>query len=226
MPEPSLLLILNAAISAYDYPRALYDFPHEREQLFARISDLDAAITALLHSRDPHAVKDGLSNILYWGHYRTPYRDRRVRLFRQHVTTEHLQRAISTFAGLTGAGLCNLKALRLPEFSNMAFLSKLRTFLNPDDYCVLDQKISTITILNDRLKRQPTYIPVTAYNQRVYQEWVTICTRLAEQLNEQPTPQCFRPVDVERGLFQLIQQDRRNDANAIVAQAGQSAWPQ
>jgi hypothetical protein len=40
-----------------------------------------------------------------------------------------------------------LKRISLPQFSKMAFISKLRTFLDPDHYCVLDKKIASLAPL-------------------------------------------------------------------------------
>jgi hypothetical protein len=75
----------------------------------------------------------------------------------------------------------------------MAFVTKLRTFLDPERYCVLDSKVSTLTPVALRLKRQPTYIPITAQNDLAYTWWIEVCRLRASQLHIEPN---VRPVDV------------------------------
>jgi len=117
------------------------------------------------------SLKDGLSGIFYWGHYRAGFRDHRVTKFRTIVADMDLQSANEAIRVLDGTGLTSLKQLALPQFSNMAFITKLRTFLDPERYCVLDSKIANLTPLAIRLKRQRTYIPINAQNDRAYRWW-------------------------------------------------------
>lgn len=98
----------------------------------------------LLLSGDVRSLKDGLSGILFWGYYRVDYRDRRVKTFRDQVCDVHLQNASEIFPTLEGTGLALLKRISLPQFSNMAFITKLCTFLDPDHYCVLDRKLPVL----------------------------------------------------------------------------------
>lgn len=209
MPEDAL----TEAIIAYDYPPVTYDFAQEREVRFSTMRGLDDYLQSLLRTSDALRLKDGLSGILYWGHYRAGYRDHRVKEFRARVASEQLQHAIETFRVLEGTGLMNLQKLTLPEFRYMAFVTKLRTFLDPERYCVLDSKIASLTPLATRLKRQPTYIPITAQNDRAYTWWIETCGDLASRLHIEPRA---RPVDVERGLFYLVDHGKRDCAEQLL----------
>jgi hypothetical protein len=206
--------MLIEAISAFDYPSVTYDFVEDREHSFASTRELETHLGKLLWATDAEPVRDGLSGVLYWGHYRVGYRDDRVRKFRATVTAQQLLKAISTFRLLRGPDLTVLRGIELPQFTNMAFLTKLRTFLEPDCYCVLDSKVASLAPLSARLKRQKTYIPVTAQNEQAYNWWVEICTSLAARLHLQPTP---RPVDVERGLFHLVDHGSRTVAERLLS---------
>jgi hypothetical protein len=133
---------LLEAISAYDYPPITYDFLQERECSFSSMIDLELFLQNLLQSGDVRSLKDGLSGILYWGHYRAGFRDHRVAKFRATVSDAELEYANEAIRVLHGTELIRLKDLTLPQFSNMAFITKLRTFLDPERYCVLDSKIA------------------------------------------------------------------------------------
>ena len=190
---------LIEAISAYDYPPITYDFLEGRQRRFSSMIDLDHFLQTLLLSGDVRSMKDGLSGILYWGHYRAGFRDHRVMKFRTTVSDVELRSTNEAVRLLDGTGLVSLQQIALPQFSNMAFITKLRTFLDPERYCVLDSKIATLTPLAIRLKRQRTYIPINAHNDRAYGWWVDTCFSLASHLQMK-----LRPVDVERGLFYLV----------------------
>lgn len=194
---------LIQAIRAYDYPAVTFDFVTGRARRFPSMIELEGFVQSLLLSEDMQSLKNGLSAVLYWGHYRAPYRDHRVKRFREGVTDGELQRAIGVLRTLEGTALTTLCRLGLPEFGAMAFTTKLRTFLDPEHYCVLDKKIASLPPLNIHLKRYPTYIPVNEQNEEVYERWVNTCSHIASSLQ-----MSLRPVDVERGFFALI--DHRN----------------
>jgi hypothetical protein len=190
---------LRNAIAEYDFPAIAYDFAIDQERRFSSMHDLEDFLQCLLRSQELCHVKNGLSGVLYWGHYRAGFRNHRVKRFRDTVTEENLRRAVGVFAHLQGTALMRLKRLKLPEFSNMAFLTKLRTFLDPNHYCVLDKKIAGLMPLCVQLQLRPTYIPVTVQNERTYEWLVDRCAAIASRLDE-----ALRPVDVERGMFHLI----------------------
>ena len=106
--------------------------------------ELEAAIGAQLKSSDTVKVKDGLSNVLYWGYYNDGRRDYKVKRFRSKVTEEQLGCGIQIFNDVCGPGLTEIRDWILPIFSNMSFISKLRMFLDPTRYVTLDLKLAEI----------------------------------------------------------------------------------
>ena len=165
---PALEEMLVEAIRLYNYPAVTYDLLDERERWFPSMRDLESYLQTLLTAHDVKSVESGLAGVLYWGHYRAGYKSDRVRKFRSTVTDKHLRQAIMAFPALRGSGLMDLRNLRLPQFTYMAFLTKLRTFLDPGRYCVLDSKVASLMPLSARLKCKKTYIPVTVQNERAY----------------------------------------------------------
>jgi hypothetical protein len=215
---------LRRAAGAYDYPAVTYDFGNGRERQHGSMSTVEEEIRSALRSPDPAAIRDGLSNILYWGFYRSPgRRDYRVDRFRQEVTAHQLGLAGHTFLRLTGPALRRLKDIQLPGFSQVSFLSKIRMFLEPDSYAVLDLKIAKLLAdprLPESLKVKVfSAIPVTAENERTYERWCMLCRRLARECAGTPW---LRAVDVERALFYLI--DKRKLDLAIVILRTGLAW--
>jgi hypothetical protein len=88
---------------------------------------------------DPVRLRDALSSILYWGFYRMGTRDHHIGDFPSKITADHLVRAAAVLPQLSGTGIRGLRALGVPQFGQFTFLSKLRTFLDPERYCVLDR---------------------------------------------------------------------------------------
>lgn len=198
--------LLASAVAAYAYPAVSYDFERQVERAHADVRELEQAVHADLTARRSERVRAGLANILYWGYARQGRRDARVRSFLEAVTPEHLARASATFEMLQGPGLRQLKRIGLPRFSQVTFLSKLRMFLDPTRYAALDLKLAKLrleqhrTLLHD-LKVQPTSIPVTEHNERVYAAWCSACLSFAATLGRE---RGWRAADVERGFFQLV----------------------
>src|SRR5438874_409306 len=142
MQTPEAMLV--EAIRAYDYPPVTYDFMEDSELTFENMRDLESYLQNLLRANDEQRVRDGLSGVLYWGFYRVGYRYARVKKFSEDVTSQQLCQAIATFQVLKGTGLKCLRKLDLPQFSNMAFVTKLRMFLEPERICVLDNKVASL----------------------------------------------------------------------------------
>jgi hypothetical protein len=141
-------------------------------------------------------------------------RDHHVERFRSSVTVEQMERAASLLPQLSKPGILELRRLRLPEFGMLTFLSKLRSFLDPEKYCVLDRKLLRIPALKSDFKVSGKAIPVTVGNERAYQRWVDLCGRIADTL----TPP-RRPVDVERGFFHLVDTGQIAVADSILRKA-------
>jgi len=202
------------AIGRFDYPPVTYDFLAGCELSFPSMIDLDHYLQDLLLSGAEDKLKDGLSGILYWGYYRTPYRDYRVAKFRTEITNAKLHPASTVVRMLDGSSLATLRDLRLPQFSQMAFVTKFRTFLDPERYCVLDSKIGKLKFLSCRLKRQRTYIPINTHNEEVYRLWVDTCGSIAARLQRK-----LRPVDVERSFFYLLDHNKAAIADEYLSSA-------
>ena len=103
-------------------------------------------IGTLLRSTDFSAVKDGLSNVLYWGYAQQPGRgDFKVRDFRKTIPDPEREPKLDKFAQLMRSGqadLSNIKKLQLRQFSQISFVSKILMFLDPTRCPVLDLKIA------------------------------------------------------------------------------------
>ena len=212
---------LTKAVKDYDYPRALFDFRSHEEMCFPTMRELEGNVHSCLLSEDLARVKDGLSNILYWGNVRAGYCWHRVGKFRDQVDFGQLREARDVFSEITGPGLRRLKTLGLPGFSNMSFLSKLRMFLNPRRYVALDLKLTELSAVGSKnplsaVKRQKTYIPVSRSNELVYEGWCAWCQRIAG------THFCGGEVyaaDIERAVFWLADCGALDQAAAILADA-------
>ena len=61
----------------------------------------------------------------------------------------------------------------------MAFVTKLRAFLDPRSYCVLDSKIAEISQTSERLQRYATCVPITTRNEQAYATWISACSALS-----------------------------------------------
>jgi len=211
--------ILIEAINAYDFPKKTYDFINKKEIKYTSMRQLEASIQENLTSGDIILVQDGLSNILYWGYYRTGYRDTRVNNFRSKVDQQQLIYATKIFQNLSETGIRIIKNLKLPEFSNLSFISKIRMFLDPKQYVILDRKLmklaktNTITLFHD-VKEYPTSIPCSLENERIYQNWCNICKIASKKYfqNEE-----LFAVDIERGIFHLIENNQSEIAANIIA---------
>lgn len=212
---------LHEAIRSYDFPAIYYDFSREHEVAESSMSNVERFIGDQLRSISPDAVKYGLMNVLYWGYARVPYRNRRVQNLRNGITG----RQLNGFQGLLKQGMptmVQIKALRIPQYSGISFLSKVLMFLNPAEYCVLDKKIAGLRT-HDSSKAlngltfgpRDTQIRVSSHNEQVYNRWRKECLDISR---EYFSGQC-RVVDVERGLFHLIQTGHLSDAQTIYREA-------
>lgn len=211
--------ILADAINNYDFPKRTYNFQSGKEVSHPSMRQLETSIRDKLTSCDAIDVEDGLSNILYWGYYRIGYRDVRVNKFRSKVKKQQLIHASKVFQNLSGPGIRIIKNLNLPEFSGISFISKVRMFLDPHQYAILDQKLMRLAkfepvTLFYHIKVYPTSIPCTINNERVYQNWCDICSKASELYFQE---QEFIAVDIERGIFHLIENGQEKIAANIIA---------
>ncbi|MGD0828371.1 MAG: hypothetical protein ABSA09_09860 [Desulfobaccales bacterium] len=101
-----------------------------------------------------------------------------------------------------------IKNLNLSQFSGMSFISKILMFLNPQNYCVLDKKISklrtpecTKALSHLAFGPKETRIRISQNNENVYNAWREECRAISAQYYNNT----YRVADVERGFFTLIQ---------------------
>ena len=242
LPLKQYAALLCETIREYNFPPVTYDFvkdpdykdkdnqdnqnPHKKNNLQSNdcMRAAEKYIGGLLHSKKPEAVKNGLLNVLYWGYAQQPGRRKdRISKFRTTNPNE-LDRFIelveesersSTNGKVPSGGSCllQIKNLKLPEFSQMPFVSKILMFLDPARYPVLDTKIAkayanSFSSPLQKLKFNPakdTSIRITKDNAAVYDTWACWCHEIASVVNDSPESPCnhFRAVDVERALFTL-----------------------
>ena len=215
--------ILRSAKEAYSFPAVTYDFHRGQERRHPSIQGVETQIRAELTYPSLLAVKDALSNVLYWGYARTGYRDVRVKDFRDKVSEEQLAQALDLFHSLTRPGpkppaLRAIAALLLPQFSGMSFISKIRMFLDPWYFAVLDRKLlslrtATAPTVFRHISMGPSevMIRVSRNNEQVYEAWCQQCLRLSQKYLGQN-----RAVDVERAIFHLVDTGQSELAAAIL----------
>lgn len=211
---------LAGAIKNYSFPSVCYDFIHNTPCRMDNMADLETLIRQELISNDWQRVKDGLSNVLYWGYAQMGIRDTRVDRFRSKINKNKAHEAASLFNRRHLPTLVEIKSIGLPEFSGVSFVSKIRMFLDPINSATLDfqimktQNIRPTPILS-QIRIQKTQIPITAHNSDTYEDW---CKKMKD-IGRQYFGENCRAVDIERGLFQLIQCDEIEDAANILADA-------
>lgn len=92
-------------------------------------------------------------------------------------------------------------------------------FLDPEHFVVLDKHIGrlngarTRTILTRLKIRRDGWVECTQANRQVYTDWCGFCKRIAKQLGDDDV----RAVDVERGVYRMIEGGRLNKAAEIIA---------
>jgi hypothetical protein len=199
---------LDEAIKEYSFPCDCYEFPKDQPINFPNMREVEEFIRKDLKSGNRAYVKNGLSNVLYWGFAQVGYRDKRVGIFRSQVTQGQLYDATNLFKEIRGNALKEIWRIKLPQFSGMSFISKVRMFLDPTTYVVLDQQILKMnkapfgTLLNNiKFGDKETQIRISNDNTAVYQQWCDKCNEISNTISNG----IYRAVDIERGFFTLIQ---------------------
>lgn len=211
---------LNDAINAYSFPTAHFDFSTQTPVVGLSMSQLETRIRQQLLSSSPGDIKDGLSNVLYWGFAQMGGLALvRVERFRSEVSGEQLKRASTLFTNHQRPTLYEIARLGLPQFSKVSFVSKIRMYLDPLKSATLDRQIMQMhQIYNDTIlaafKEDRTSIPTSMVNSNAYEAWCDHLAYIAQAYL--PTA---RVVDIERGLFQLIQAGDVNEAASILKNA-------
>lgn len=208
---------LGDAVVSYSFPTAHYDFAAQTPVVGLSMTDLEARIRKQLLSTSLDDIKDGLSNILYWGFAQMGgLADVRVQRFRSVVTEAQLEQASTLFAKNQRPALYEIARLKLPQFSKVSFVSKVRMYLDPVASATLDRQIMQMHQIHSdtvlaAFKEDATSIPTSIVNSNAYEVW---CERLG-QIAQTYLPSA-RVVDIERGLFHMIQSGDVAEAASIL----------
>ena len=199
---------LSQAIETYAFPSDYFNFSENVPEPQTNVSDVETKIQHDLCSGDWQKVRDGLSNILYWGYAQMGKRDWKVQNFRTKVERHELCDAANLFRGSRDPSVLEIKKLGLPEFSGLSFVSKVRMFLDPANSATLDFQILKIrqhcsgTVLAGlRVSEKETQIRITVQNAQAYERW---CEKMRAISNIYFCGR-FHAADVERGFFRLVQ---------------------
>lgn len=190
---PKKLIILKDAIERYSYPAVTYDFINCYEIKYCSVNELIDDVNPLLMSSNLDDQKEGLKRIIYWGNLN----DNRFKCS-NFETIDINYTKINYFAGVKN--LNDLKKLKIPYFGQTSFGSKLLTFINRREFVILDSKINKFLLFNCNFKEFKNF-------NSTYQKWLDICTLLANDINNTIHCKPYYPVDVERGIFQLIKEN-------------------
>lgn len=230
---------LCAAKKAYNYPKVTcYDFSSflEKKELclyetkHQSMLEVEELIREQLLSRDIEVVKNGLSNVLYWGYAKQSGRQYdRVDIFRREVTCEQLNAFIDLLTESTYISLNDIRTIKIPQFSQMPFVSKLAMFLLPMSNPVLDNNIARFAHKQNipplKCLTIRTTINLSKSNMKIYDKWALWCKNMAKLTNENPSSPCkgLRAVDVERAIYCRIpnKKDKNQDTTeALLLLAG------
>jgi hypothetical protein len=215
---PPQILQLQNAITGFNFPPVYFDFDNNIEVVAQNMTEIETEIAGQLRSQERSITKYGLANVLYWGFAQIGFRQNRINDFLNKVS----DRQTIAFQDLMRQNemptMVAIKNIGLPQYSGMSFISKILMFLNPLTYCVLDQQLAKLRtpgspkILNHLVfAENETQIRITTHNEVVYNGWRNECATIS-QMYFQGT---YRVVDIERGFFNLIQQNNLQYAMAI-----------
>ncbi len=209
---------LNEAIIGYNFPAVYFDFNNNIEIVAQNMTDVETVIAAQLRSQEGIITKHGLANVLYWGYANIGYQKIRVNDFLNKVTSQQVKDFQDLIDDAGMPTTTAVKSIGMPQYSGMSFVSKILMFLNPNDYCVLDQQLSKLRTLGSpkslnrlKFKSTETQIRISWHNNEIYDEWRNECSAIS-RLYFQET---YRVVDIERGFFNLIQNSDLLDARVI-----------
>lgn len=209
---PKQINLLNNAIQNYAFPAVYYDCVQGiTVNAPGGMSGVEQYIGTLLRSKKVDDVRCGLENILHWGYAQIGFGQTRVNKFRANVTPNQ----IGSFIGLT-AGMPNLidiSRLKIPQYSGVSFVSKILMFLDPANYCTLDLQLAKLSCPATQHRaighlRFDTQIRITAHNQAAYDSWRNECLTISHRYYNGR----YRASDIERGFFNLIQNQQLADA--------------
>lgn len=203
---------MNVNSTNYDFPCIAFDFGKSQEVAFDSYTELELYIRNQLKSADKKVVKDGLSNVLYWVYATSKGRQgHRVNAFRNQVNEEQLNN-FSKLVLNEKVGISEVKKCKLPQFSNLSFITKILMFLDPERYVVMDLQLAKIKeyfpeSFFSKLVVYKTSLPANQLNEAFYDNWCNFCRDAASRNNLGKN----RAVDVERYIFQLVRSKKIAD---------------
>lgn len=215
---PAQIQQLDNAIIGYNFPAVYWDFDAEIEITAPNMTELETAISDQLRSPEMNITKYGLANVLYWGFAQIGFRQNRIDDFMNNVTDHQVMAFQALLRQNEMPTMKAIKTIGLPQYSGMSFISKILMFLTPLAYCVLDQQLTKLRtpgspkILNDLVFGEgETQIRITNHNETVYNSWRNECATISHMYFQD----IYRVADIERGFFNLIQQNNLQNAKAI-----------
>lgn len=208
-------------------------FRPDWQDRFLSSLDLDLYHRHLLNSSHPHQVLAGLASVVYWGFFSGAdglLRDGRARArakwFLQGrsgsstIDPRHVFEVMVTarqWMANRRPGRALAEIARLKELGQVAFASKVVTFLDPELAAIYDSRIGSRvedTAILYHLRMNPNGGGVTGPKQGKYQQWCEYCLEIATHLNQgiwsgkhwqwtdwDLSRHLWRAVDVERALF-------------------------
>jgi len=200
---------------------------------FTSSVDLDVYHGHLLNSPHPQEVLAGLASVVYWGFFSGAdglLRDGRARTRAKWflkgrsggstIDPSHVFKVVAAarqWLARRQPGRALREISRLKELGQVAFASKVVTFLDPELAAVYDSRIAQTTkeyAALRSLQMNPNQGGVTGPKQERYKRWCNYCLEIATHLNQgivagrswhwtdwDQTRHRWRPVDVERALF-------------------------
>lgn len=218
---------IRAAVAEYEYPFVTYDFKSGRPQCHPTMRAVENLIRGQLLHAEASVVKEGLSNVLYWGWATQGMQGHRVDKFRDNVADRQIDGFKNAVAVRGYCSLSDIKMLKMPQFSGMSFTSKVLMFLSPDRYPVLDLKIAQFALasgfqvldgLTFNSAKKPTTIPLNKNNMAIYGKWASWCAEIANAVSAIASKgDSVRAVDVERAIFWRINKEHEHDARQLMA---------
>lgn len=208
--KPQQAIDFEKSINSYAFPAIYYDFNVGQRINLACMNMLECIVKDLLLSSCLQEVKYGLANVVYWGNANAGYQTYRTNKFMDNVTNEQIRQFQALVLEGNVPTLQQIKQIKMPQFSGVSFISKIIAFIDPINYGVLDLLIAKLrnakTPTSNALYdiKVTTQISVTANNSAVYDAWCKECQRISMQYYDNK----YRAVDVERGFFNLIQENK------------------
>jgi len=204
---------LKSYLRTYDYPCVVWNPAANRDVRFPSMRQVEKIIRDQLRSGQPASVRDGLANVVFWGFRSQGIYRARLRNFLCRVSQAALVNAARMLPQVQGPALRQLKDLGLPQFSCVPFLSKLRMFLDPTEWVVLDNRLARIGSLSAHsilrgVSRYGTTIPCTRANEQVYAAWCSLCRVWGDRIGAPA-------VDVERAVFQAAAVNAQSAATLL-----------